>query len=171
MIERLPRIPFPPGTEEQHFDYEANLNRMAKVEEQLTNNTHSMNLLRAQIKKEEALLKQDERELANLESAMKDNEAVRREQSRSLHPIVRDLGLENENIDILALDRAHSKSSMVDVHELFEDEDMAPILAQLQNHLLSLQQNVSDLRNVKEAVCNVSRDLSTYAAAVGNDTG
>lgn len=165
LIDRLPKIPFPPGTEEQHFDYEASLNRMAKVEDQLNSNVHSMNLLRAQIQKEEALLKQDEHEAAVLEKAMRDNEVLRREQSRSLHVIARDIGMDNTQRDSLSLDRGDAVRTMIDTSELLQDESMAPIMAQLQSHLGTMQHNFSELRDVKQAINEVSRELTIYEVA------
>ena len=163
MSDKLPRIPFPPSTDELHFDHEANLNRISKIEEQVTADIHSINLLRAQIAREEQLLNQDKAEVEHLEESLKANEAYRRDQSRTLHPTARKLGQIEDSTDLLALEAKDKKRVRISIAELFEDEEMAPILQQLQNHLDSMQSNVADVKGVRSAVKQAAAELEGYA--------
>lgn len=128
----------------------------------MTADTHSMNLLKAQIEKEENLLKQDEAELAHLEESLKANEALRRDQSRTLHPIARRLGQHQDNIDLLGLEATSKKPIKPSLAELFDDEEMLPILEQLQNHLDSMQNNVADIKQVRDATTQAAVELQLY---------
>ena len=74
---------FPTTTQEHDFDYEATLHRVSRIEDQLTSSINSINLLRAQIKKEESLLVEDEEEVEHLQESTKSNEALRTTTSRS----------------------------------------------------------------------------------------
>lgn len=168
LSDKLPRIPFPPSTDERHFDHEANLHRISKIEEQMTADIHSINLLRAQIAKEERLLKQDKAEVDHLEESLKSNEAYRRDQTRTLHPTARKLGQKADSIDLLALEAKDKKPIWTSITDLFKIQEMAPILKQLQNHLDSMQSNVADTRVVSSAVKQAAVELEGYALAQSN---
>ena len=170
MIKRLPRIPFPPSTDEQYFDHDANIHRISKIEEQLTANIHSMDLLRAQIAREEQLLKQDQAEVDYLERSLKSNEVLRKEQSKTSHPIARGLGQDLE-VDLLALDNEDKKVLEPSVAGLFEDDDLRPVLQHLQNHLDSMHANATDLGDVKNAIKMAAIELEVYGwSSIDNGT-
>ncbi|KAK5088172.1 hypothetical protein LTS08_004769 [Lithohypha guttulata] len=162
LLERLPRIPFPPGTDERYFDYEAILDRASKLEEQFTSNTHSANLLRAQIAKEEELLRQDEQEVTRLEQGLKDNELIRKEQARSLHPIARTLGESSSGVDLTA--QTSGIKSDIHLSELFQDEDLQPVLIQLLSHLDSIDENTEHIREVKRMIDATTTNLDVLEA-------
>lgn len=152
------------GTEEHFFDHEANLHRVVRVEEQLSSNLHAMKLLQAQLIKEEQYLKQDEAEVIYLEESVKSNEAVRRQQSRTLHSVARKL---------LAYPADHNSTNIYEDEEddhnsalqiLFEDNDMLPLLQQLQNHLQSMHSNTSSIQEVKSVVKATGLNLSSSAS-------
>jgi len=168
LIERLPRIPFPPSTDEHYFDHEANISRVSKIEEQLTANIHSINLLRAQITKEEQLLKQDQAEVDYLEHSLKSNEVLRRDQGRTLHPIARRLG-KDAYVDLLELDNGDKKGSEPWIAELLFDEEMRPVVEQLQNHLDSMQNNTMHLGYVNSVVGRAVTDVEAYAFSTLDD--
>lgn len=121
-----------------------------------------MSLLRAQIKKEEQLLKQDQAEVDQLEHSLKSNEILRREQSRTSHPIARKLGQE-QYVDLLALDSENKKVPESSITELFQDEEMSSTLQQLQNHLDSMRNNTKDLSDVKKVVKQAAIESDVYA--------
>ena len=103
-------MPFPPGTQESDFDYEAILDKNVRVERppdayficddvglinsysiiqrslesQLTSNNHTIALLRAEIEKERVALAQDQEDLKNLEEALKGTESRRRKQAKNV---------------------------------------------------------------------------------------
>lgn len=157
-------MPYPAGTEEQYFDHEANLHRVNRVEEQLSSSTHAMKLLRAQLAKEEELLKQDEAEAIYLEESLKSNEAVRRQQSRTLHPLARQLLKHSTHPGSADSDKSEEKLCTSSLHILFQDEDMLPILEQLQSHLGSMHNNSREVKEVKCVVENTNLALEKSLA-------
>lgn len=168
LTDKLTRIPYPPATDEHHFDHAANLHRIGRIEEQLNSDMHSMSLLRAQLAKEEELLNQDEAEVKYLEQSLKSNDATRRQQSRTLHPMARNLLANLSDSDSLNLhdhEKAHPEPSLL---TLFEDADMLPTLQQLQNHLDSMHNNIHDIKQVTQAISMVSCDLKSLPCAQSN---
>lgn len=121
-----------------------------------------MNLLRAQIAKEEQLLKQDQAEVDYLEHSLKSNEMLRREQSKTFHPVARKLR-QDQHVNLLALDNGDTKTSEPSIAELFEDAELNPILQQLQNHLNSMQTNAVDLGDIKNALQQAAVEVKVYA--------
>lgn len=143
-------MPYPAGTEEQYFNHEANLHRVNRIEEQLSSNIHAMKLLSAQLAKEEELLKQDEADARYLEESLKSNEAIRRKQSRTLHPMAQQLV--NHNVHHCSAFDGVETQAMPSLQVLFDDEDMLPILEQLQSHLESLHNNSRTIKEVQSIV-------------------
>ncbi|EEP81534.1 conserved hypothetical protein [Uncinocarpus reesii 1704] len=82
--KRLPRMPFPPGTKEISFNYEAALNENRLLESQLATMTSSATLLRREIKREELQLARDTAKLEELEKNAKAAEAQSKKQSKNL---------------------------------------------------------------------------------------
>lgn len=121
-----------------------------------------MNLLRPQIAKEEQLLKQDQAEVDYLEHSLKSNETLRREQSKSFHPVVRNLG-RDQDVNLLAWGNGDKRMPEPSVAELFEDDELHPILQQLENHLNSIQNNAVDLDDIKNAVQHAAVEVEVYA--------
>lgn len=154
-------MPYPPGTEEQYFDHEANLHRVNRIEEQLSSNTHAMKLLQAQLAKEEELLKQDEAEVKYLEESLKSNEAIRRQQSRTLHPMARKLLNSHLDVGSADLHKIEEKECTSSLQILFEDEDVLPLLEQLQSHLDSMHNNSREIKEVKCVVDTSNLALAT----------
>lgn len=163
LIERLPRVPFPPSTEELYFDHEANLHRLGTIEEQLSANIHSLNLLRAQIAKDEQRLKQDEAEVEHLESSLRSNEIYRREQGKTLHPLAQNIGVHRGTLDLLFLDTKMDKDEEPSIAQLFEDDELRQVLHQLRNHLDSMQSNTSGVRQIEEIIQHMASELDIYS--------
>lgn len=159
---KLPRILYPPATDDQHFDHEANLHRIQRIEQQLDSNTHSVSLLGAQLVKEEALLRQDMAEVEYLERSLRSTESLRRQQDRSLHPLARRVRSARQDVDLLALENQDIKLSTPPYTTLFQDKDLLPVLEQLQNHLDNMHKSVLDIKQVEEAVEDTSLSLTTF---------
>lgn len=157
-------MPYPAGTEEQHFDHEANLHRINRIEEQLSSNTHAMKLLSAQLAKEEELLKQDEAEARYLEESLKSNEAIRRQRSRNLHPMSRRLLDHAKNGFFEDLNESEDRDGMSSLQILFDDEDMLPVLEQLQSHLESMHSNSRTITEVQSSVETTDLALRTSSS-------
>ena len=134
------------------------------MEEKLTTNQNSMNLLRAQIQKEKSLLKQDEREVRQLEASLKSNEAYRREQNKTLYSAVRNMG-DSEDLDLLSI-HLREQRNMDSSSDFENDPELAAMLSQLQSHLSSMQGNTADMSQVKQALSETMSDIAVYKASI-----
>lgn len=128
-----------------------------------------MTLLRAQLAKEEELLKQDEAEVNHLEQSLKSNDTIRRQQSRTLHPMARTLLADLSDPDSLPLNDHKKADPEPSLLTLFEDEDMLSTLEQLQNHLNSMHNNIDGIKKVTHAVDMASLDLRSFSCPQHND--
>lgn len=118
--------------------------------------------MRAQIAKEEELLRQDEQEVTRLEQGLKDNELLRKEQARSLHPIARTLGESSSGVDLTG--QTSGIKSGIHLSELFQDEDLQPVLIQLLSHLDSIDENTEHIREVKRMIDATTTNLDVLEA-------
>lgn len=85
--------PFPPSTRllpEEDFDFEKILDSSRALEARLTPLLHSIELLKAETAKEEALLEADAATLEALEANAKSEASRRRRSEKTLHDILRD---------------------------------------------------------------------------------
>lgn len=124
-----------------------------------------MSLLRAQLGKEEELLKQDEANVNHLEQSLKSNDATRRQQSRTLHPMARNLLANHADSDLLDLHDREKLDPEPSLLTLFQDEDMLVTLEQLQNHLDSMHNNIHLVKHVTRTVDMASLDLRSLPFA------
>jgi len=128
-----------------------------------------VNLLRAQIAKEEELLEQDQAEVDRLEHSLKSNEMLRRDQGKGLHQFARKLG-QDQYVDLLALAQQQKTTFDPSLAELWEDDEMNPIRQQLQNHMDSIENNAADLEDVMNIVKKAATDVQAYAFSTFNET-
>ncbi|GAT26626.1 kinetochore protein Fta7 [Aspergillus luchuensis] len=82
--KRLPRMPFPPVTKDSVFEYEAALKEHCSLEATLATVTDSIDLLKAEVEKEEAMLEREKKQLQEMERNAKRAEAERKRQSKNL---------------------------------------------------------------------------------------
>lgn len=163
LISRLPRILYPASTRLDHFDHEANIARVASLEARLTSNQRSIALLRAQLKEEEIRAREDEEEVEHLTESLGSNRAFRRQQARTLHSVAKQYleGTEKhvEDPNGTTQEAAKKMSSDVSMNELAKDNDLMPVLNQLQDHLRSIQVNVDSVSKLKQEMDAAWRDL------------
>lgn len=84
-------MPFPKGiraSREDEFDFEKILDYNRALESQLTPVLHSNDLLEAELRKEEILLENEEKYLAEMEANAKDEAISRRQAARKAHPLL-----------------------------------------------------------------------------------
>lgn len=158
LTKRLPRMPFPPRTDERDFDFEATLHRVRTLENQLTSSIHSIALLRAQIKKEEEALRKDKDDLQALEQSAKSARGMRKEQSRKLHPLAREEAGDNETME-----DAVAQNSMIEI-DLEEDKDAQVLVGQLRSHLESIRNNTAGTMEILDAMELVQAKLDIVTA-------
>jgi chromosome segregation ATPase len=184
-------MPFPPGpttasADDTPFDLSNTLHRIATLQSQLATNVQSAHLLRRQIKREQKALKQDRAELAALEKGLRGSNDLRRKKERGLHPVARRLDV-NEDADSDAdtetqedIDRVNTiagisttaaaatttdgrlgSSAALDPET---DPDLEPLLKELRNHLLSMQNNVAGMAPVMAAIDETKTALDLFVA-------
>ena len=158
LTKRLPRMPFPPRTDERDFDFEATLHRVRTLENQLTSSIHSIALLRAQIKKEEEALRKDKDDLQALEQSAKSARGLRKEQSRKLHPLAREEDGDNE-----AMEDAAAQKPMLGL-DLEDDRDAQVLVGQLRSHLESIRNNTAGTMEIVDAMEVVQAKLDIFTA-------
>ncbi|EEH23011.1 hypothetical protein PABG_05222 [Paracoccidioides brasiliensis Pb03] len=151
---RLPRMPFPPGTKDADFDYEAALEDNRVLELQLATATNSADLLRAEIHREEAQLAKDRAQLEELEKNAKAAQAERKRQTKNAHPVFRHLEHSAQHSDGGGTDFtfAGPKDNGSMLCEIDAESQLYPLIKQLRSHLESMQNNAAQLAGLREAI-------------------
>ncbi|GAQ06537.1 hypothetical protein ALT_3858 [Aspergillus lentulus] len=163
--KRLPRMPFPPVTKESVFDYEAALNEHLSLESSLASMTDSIDLLKAEIEREETLLAKETKQLQEMEKNANRAEAERKRQMKNEHPALRQL----DDIPKTQGRAAHfaileAKDSQSGYDELENDPEISGLLKQLNGHLKSMQTNVAPLTGLKDALTRSETALNLFSA-------
>lgn len=138
------------------------------LENQLTPAIHSVDLLKAEIEKEEMQLERDQEVLARLEGNAKAEKMRQREQVTKVillyyllrtplmrlqtHPLLR--LPKNFEVDGDGPDDINLINSKLTEPSLFDDPDpeLAPLLDQLRNHLESMQASHAQVRGIENAM-------------------
>lgn len=138
------------------------------LENQLTPAIHSVDLLKAEIEKEEMQLERDQEVLARLEGNAKAEKMRQREQVTKVillyyllrtplmqlqtHPLLR--LPKNFEVDGDGPDDINFINSKLTEPSLFDDPDpeLAPLLDQLRNHLESMQASHAQVRGIENAM-------------------
>lgn len=156
LAKRLPRMPFPPVTKDTSFDYEAALDENRALEAQLATVTNSVDLLKAEVEKEEALLAKETRQLEELEKNAKRAEAERKRQMKNEHPILRQLDdLSSSHGRDQKLGRFAAPEIRTDDVSLCDydpDPELQALIKQLNGHLQSMQNNIAPLAGLRDAI-------------------
>ncbi|KAI9819443.1 MAG: hypothetical protein M1832_004006 [Thelocarpon impressellum] len=157
---KLPRMAFPPTTKDAHFDYESMLDSNRALDAQLTPATHTIDVLRGEIAREEDLLAVEKARLAAIERDAAAEESMRKRQAKSMHPLLRRSakaappGEANDDLlEGIGLVAAPNKPARTGpLEQLGAEPRLAGLMKQLQDHLESMQGNVEPLQGVGEAV-------------------
>ncbi|KAJ6100204.1 hypothetical protein N7467_001739 [Penicillium canescens] len=167
--KRLPRMPFPPATKDSNFDYESALNEHRALESSLATMTDSVDLLKAEIAKEEAALVRDKKSLQEMDKNAKRAEAERKRQTKNEHPVLRQLdalpqteGSMSSGVTLLG-----AKDSQATLDELDTDPEIQGLMKQLHGHLQSMQSNTAPFAGLSEAITRSQAALDLYS--VSND--
>ncbi|GES57079.1 kinetochore protein fta7 [Aspergillus terreus] len=160
--KRLPRMPFPPITKDSAFEYEAALKEHRALETNLATVSDSIDLLKTEIEKEEAMLAKETKQLHEMEKNAKRAEAERKRQLKNEHPVLRRLNDTPNNTD---QEQAHlhvsiDKDSQTTFDELENDPEVLVLLKQLNGHLRSMQNNTAPLTGLKDAITRSDAALS-----------
>ncbi|KAJ5973057.1 CENP-A-nucleosome distal centromere subunit CENP-Q [Penicillium vulpinum] len=163
--KRLPRMPFPPITKDSHFDYESALNEHRSLEGHLATMNDSVDLLKAEIAKEEALLARETKALQEMDKNAKRAEAERKRQTKNEHPVLRKLDalpqIEGSGSSDFAL--LSMKDSQVTLDELETDSEIQGLMKQLHGHLQSMQNNTAPFAGLGDAITRSQAALDLYS--------
>ncbi|KAH0557129.1 hypothetical protein GP486_005079 [Trichoglossum hirsutum] len=120
----------------------------------LTPAIHSINLLKAEIDKEELLLQADETKLSDLTENAKAVESSRRMQAKQLHPLlkaVKPAEVEDDAGTIGLVDVGMASNAKLDFQP---DEVLVSLIKQLDGHLKSLGENTAQVKVLGAALAN-----------------
>ncbi|KAE8352677.1 CENP-Q, a CENPA-CAD centromere complex subunit-domain-containing protein [Aspergillus coremiiformis] len=159
--KRLPRMPFPPITKDSVFEYEAALKEHRSLEANLATVTDSIDLLNAEIEKEEAFLANETKQLQELEKNAKRAEIERKRQLKNEHPVLRQLSVPGQQ----SQEQTHfivagGKDTLATFDEFETDPEIVGLLKQLNGHLNSLQNNIAPLKGLSDAITRSQAALS-----------
>ncbi|KAE8147139.1 CENP-Q, a CENPA-CAD centromere complex subunit-domain-containing protein [Aspergillus avenaceus] len=151
--KRLPRMPFPPVTKDSVFEYEAALKEHRSLEANLATMTDSIDLLRAEIEKEELLLAKEKKQLQEIEKNARRVEAEKKRQLKNEHPVLRQLNVaEKQHQERTPVLVASDKSLHTTFGELETDPEVGRLVRQLNGHLRSMQNNTAPLTGLSDAI-------------------
>ncbi|KAM0308449.1 hypothetical protein ACHAO8_009989 [Botrytis cinerea] len=148
-------MPFPKGTRtnpEDDFDFEKILDYNRALENQLTPVLHSNNLLEAELRKEEILLENEERYLAELEANAKDEATSRRQAARKAHPLLQFEvdGAQKVLNDNIGIDENASTSSIT--LNASKYQDLEGIVKSIDGHVDSIKGNLQQIEGITDAM-------------------
>ncbi|KAJ5053097.1 hypothetical protein EN45_048740 [Penicillium chrysogenum] len=163
--KRLPRMPFPPITKDSNFDYESALNEHRSLEGHLATVNDSVDLLKAEIAKEEALLAGETKSLQEMDKNAKRAEAERKRQTKNEHPVLRQLDAlpRTEGSGSSEFTLLGAKDSQVSLDELETDPEVHGLMKQLHGHLQSMQSNTAPFAGLGDAITRSQAALDLYS--------
>ncbi|PQE10535.1 Kinetochore fta7 protein [Rutstroemia sp. NJR-2017a BVV2] len=155
LISRVRKgMPFPKSTRtnrEDDFDFEKILDYNLALEAQLTPVVHSNELLEAELRKEQILLENEQKYLADLEANAKDEASKRRQTARKAHPLLQsEESIPREELDsILGPDAQSSPPVTLDTSKY---QDLEDIMKSISGHVGSIQGNLEQIEGIGEAM-------------------
>ncbi|KAL5345159.1 hypothetical protein ACLOAV_010115 [Pseudogymnoascus australis] len=149
-------LPFPPGSRpqrEEDFDFERILDATRKQEGLLTPALHARELLKSEIKREEAMLEREQAALERLEKNASAERGRRKAEAKKLHPSLAKRGGEVvEWGDRDQLNLADEQTTADVLQDAKIDDDLRPIVEELQNHLESMHNNFKQVEGIVPAM-------------------
>ncbi|KAJ5407761.1 CENP-A-nucleosome distal centromere subunit CENP-Q [Penicillium cosmopolitanum] len=163
--KRLPRMPFPPITKDSNFDYESALNEHRGLEAKLSTMNDSIDLLKSEIAKEEALLASEKKALQEMDKNAKRADAERKRQMKKEHPVLRQLDNPKEAQDGQSSEftLADAKNSQINLDDLDDDPEVQVLMKQLHGHLQSMQSNMAPLTGLRDALTRSQAALDLFS--------
>ncbi|RPB05531.1 hypothetical protein L873DRAFT_1797934 [Choiromyces venosus 120613-1] len=147
----LTKVPVPPLGKDTHLNYEKLLDKNRALEAILEPDLRQIADLEAEIEKEQKLLEKEEDYLQELKKNATAQETIRRQKSRNMHPILRNIPSKPDPIDSAEKINLTSYSSAASLHyDVNSDRQLHPLTTQLQQHLASMQGNSGSLGEVTE---------------------
>lgn len=164
-------LPFPSAIRklrENDFDFENVLNNSRSLEGQLTTTLHSIELLKAQVKKEEMLLMTEKSECEELESNAQREADRTRVEARKFHPLLQ-VGvkpIEYKGVEMFFKRTANTGSvapievripgqfcaSTNHLQRIDTYSELKPLLTQIHGHVDSIQANSAQIEELENAI-------------------
>ncbi|OQE31452.1 hypothetical protein PENSTE_c001G00047 [Penicillium steckii] len=162
---RLPRMPFPPISKDSNFDFESALNEHQSLEANLSVMSDSINLLKSEIAKEQALLASEKTALHEMDKNAKRADAERKRQMKKEHPVLRQLDNPDEAQDGPSSEftLVDGKNNPMDLNEWDDDPEIQTLMKQLHGHLQSMESNITPLTGLREALTRSQAALDLYS--------
>ncbi|MCJ1397831.1 hypothetical protein MMC11_001027 [Xylographa trunciseda] len=165
LAKRLPRMPFPTKTKEEHFNYEALTSKNLTLEHQLTLILHSTALLQSQITKEKRLLAKEQAALNELKRNAKAEVNIRRRQTSKRPEVLRQLiRVEDFEDNAVSIGLVKLESIKLSSLEMNIDASLQPLLLQLRSHLESMENNATQMKGMKIALLQTAAVLESQIA-------
>ncbi|KAF2096419.1 hypothetical protein NA57DRAFT_78025 [Rhizodiscina lignyota] len=159
--KQLPRMPFPPKSKEGDFDLDGLVEKNRMLENLVTPAIHSIELLKAEIEKEEAALQRDRETLRRLERDSQAEQRAAESSVTTIHPLL-ESGLDSETIandaESINMQKADEASS-IPLEDM--DHELLPLIAQFRSHLESMQANAMQVDGLSEAISRTSAALNS----------
>ncbi|KAI4933441.1 uncharacterized protein J4E92_003108 [Alternaria infectoria] len=161
LARQLAESRIPPQAKDIHFSIDKLTERNAQVSREVTTARHSKQLLSEQVKIAQHLLKKDEDNLDDLKKNVKNWRAEWKHQKKHgrIHPLLKDEGnatAHGDGPDDIRLKRSEPvASSLLDA----PDDDLAPVLAQLQRSLESMQGNHTQVEGLDMTITDAQAVL------------
>jgi len=163
-LERqLPRMPFPPGTKAAGLQLDGIMESVRTLEAEKTPLGDSVRLLEEEIEREEQRVEAKRKELARLEKESKAAAKARKNLATKTHLLLEDESTSKENMfsaDDVGLASREKASLVFDD----DDEDLAPLLSQLQSHLDSIKSNTEQIPAIEEEILKTQDAISRTTA-------
>ncbi|KAL1992775.1 hypothetical protein VTN49DRAFT_3531 [Thermomyces lanuginosus] len=160
---RLPRMPFPPMAKDASFDYESALNERRILETQLSSAMSTIDLLKLEIEREEALLAKETKQVEEMEKNAKRAEMERKRQAKNEHPVLRRLDEQSQqrtHRSSTTVSIADNKHGITALHDVEPDPELRSLIVQLTGHLKSMQNNVGPFAELKDAISEAQAALN-----------
>ncbi|OKL61684.1 hypothetical protein UA08_02981 [Talaromyces atroroseus] len=160
---RLPRMPFPPLTKDTVFDHESMLNEHRVLETQLSTTRNTIDLLKMEVEREEALLAKELKYVKEMEKNAKQAESERRRQMKNEHPVLRHIDDKPSHINespapFVVVDSSKDQTALCEIEP---DPEFQALVTQLNGHLSSMQNNFAPFAALQDAIteAQVALDL------------
>lgn len=148
-----------------NLDYESVLEEHQTLETSVSTMNESIDVLKSEIEKEEALLNKETKALQEMYKNAKSADAERKRQMKNEHPVLRELGDLNETQDGHSSEftLADTQNNQIQLDDLDDDPEIQGLLKQLHGHLQSMQSNTAPLTGLSDALARSQAALDLYS--------
>ncbi|KAJ5666372.1 CENP-A-nucleosome distal centromere subunit CENP-Q [Penicillium maclennaniae] len=150
--------------EKKRIEAQSAVNAVRSLEVNLATMKDSIDLLKAEIAKEEALLADEKKSLQEMDKNAKRAEAERKRQTKNEHPVLRQLDelpqIADHATGFSLLDTTGGQAGL---EELDADPVIQKLMNQLHGHLQSMQSNIAPMAGLSDAITRSQAALDHYS--------